>query len=933
MQRVSTKPDNFLYTNVFPFKDIVRVVGYDTDTGQKVFYDVESLDNLTLFVPQNRASEFVSLKDGIPLKPVSFSSISEHDAFLRSLDKSDVSVFGEFPVHYRYLVETYGIDNVEFDRSHIKHAFIDIETEIGDRFEEADSAQRPVTALSLVVPKSKKAYIYCLKTVDEQTRSWVLGEAAKEMPDYTVEIRDYGSLSSEEQMLEAFCELICEEESVDILSGWNSDAYDMTYLYTRLENLFGEGGAKMLSPFRHTRLTKKFNAKTGRKDFRFYAAGYEHIDYMKAAKKYYGKPLESWSLDFVCQTFLKKTKLHYEGSLKQLYEKDFGKFLLYNLIDSYRVAQLEDVFKYLQLMEHIAYDARMNFSDPFSPVRNWENLIYMECARIGKVIDPRKKNIRMRIPGAYVHNPVPGFRRYTADFDYDSMYPHIHMGWFVSPENMIKDAELFEFFADDEKALSTVRAIIDLREKLPNIGAEDDWSPDEDEDDPDDHVAQMIAREWDEFIGRFERREWDLSFLQGTNICLAPSGEFFFKDETAVMPALQKKKYAHRKMKKDEMTQLKKEHEKTKDPKTKLASEIAHIVQNAEKVTLNSGYGACASPYFRYFDARIARTITTTGRYMIRTCANLVNDRLNLWMENPEKKTYWIYSDTDSSYFDFEDVVKKLVSLFPGENEIDLLDEFIKDVVLVWIDEHAASSAQYFNAAKTMRMKREVIADVSVWRSAKKHYIMRVVDEEGVRKSEPETLMKGTTFIKTSMPKMCRKEFKDVFAVKLMELFWQRGNGVYSKESAKEIKGWLDDFKRRFKEADPVNIASPVTVNNIEKYSDAETMTTTKGAGINVKATVAFNRYVQENNLVQMGFDPIQSGTKMRFVELVNDNPYGSNSFGFVDRLPAGFDKRFIDHDQMFMKNFGNSVQDLLSDLGISVAVNCQDTDVDDIFC
>jgi len=80
-----------------------------------------------------------------------------------------------------------------------------------------------------------------------------------------------------------------------------------------------------------------------------------------------------------------------------------------------------------------------------------------------------------------------------------------------------------------------------------------------------------------------------------------------------------------------------------------LVKEISRLdnLQMGKKIALNSCYGILGSTHFRYYDLRMAESITTTGQLAIRWIANKLNNYLNLALKT-KNKDYVIASDTDS---------------------------------------------------------------------------------------------------------------------------------------------------------------------------------------------------------------------------------------------------------------------------------------------
>ena len=61
-------------------------------------------------------------------------------------------------------------------------------------------------------------------------------------------------------------------------------------------------------------------------------------------------------------------------TFKEFYEKNWQKFIEYNIHDVRLVDKLDDKMKLLDLAFTMAYDAKVNYEDVFSQVRMWDNL-------------------------------------------------------------------------------------------------------------------------------------------------------------------------------------------------------------------------------------------------------------------------------------------------------------------------------------------------------------------------------------------------------------------------------------------------------------------------------------------------------------------------------------------------------------------------------
>ena len=106
--------------------------------------------------------------------------------------------------------------------------------------------------------------------------------------------------------------------------------------------------------------------------------------------------------------------------------------------------------------------------------------------------------------------------------------------------------------------------------------------------------------------------------LTQQNVTITPTGCMFDRDYQGFLPKLMETMYNDRSTWKKRMIEAKKLYEKT--PTQELANEVARCqnMQLAKKIQLNSAYGALSNVYFRWFDPRLAESITKAGQLSIR---------------------------------------------------------------------------------------------------------------------------------------------------------------------------------------------------------------------------------------------------------------------------------------------------------------------------
>jgi DNA polymerase elongation subunit (family B) len=121
-----------------------------------------------------------------------------------------------------------------------------------------------------------------------------------------------------------------------------------------------------------------------------------------------------------------------------LYEKNYQKFCDYNIKDVQLVVKLEEQLNLFYLICTIAYMAKCNLQDAFSPVTSWDSYIFNELRNRNIVIPPKKQNSKdKKIQGAYVKEPINGKYGWIVSFDATSLYPMLMIQSNMSPETII----------------------------------------------------------------------------------------------------------------------------------------------------------------------------------------------------------------------------------------------------------------------------------------------------------------------------------------------------------------------------------------------------------------------------------------------------------------------------------------------------------------
>ena len=597
------------------------------------------------------------------------------------------NVFGFDQFQYSFISDNYR-GMVDYDLDKIKIGYIDIETSSEHGFPDVRNANEEVLAISYRCGKNFKTY---------GCQEYTPGEGV-----------EYIHCENETRLLENFV-LDWSMNYPDIITGWNSRFFDIPYLVNRIVRVLGEKMAKKLSPwgwYKENEITLFGN----RKQQIFDLVGISSIDYMDAYKKFTYVNQESYSLNHIAYAELGEKKLDYSeySSLHELYQTNFQKFVDYNVHDVVLLERLEEKMKLLEMIISLAYMAKCNFNDVFSPVKMWDCIICNHLKDQQIVVPPKKHETKLEAyEGAYVKTPQIGRHKGVASFDLNSLYPHLIMQYNISPETLVG--------MYPESGL--VDALLD--------------------------------------------KEFDVAFLKEKNLTMTPNGSLYTRKKQGFLPALMEKMYTDRVKYKDLMIA---EQKKGKAADTNKLAQY-HNMQINLKIALNSAYGALGNQWFRFYDVRNAEAVSVAGQLSIRWAERAVNQYLNKVLET-DGTDYVIASDTDSLYIALDSLVQKVGLGEDTQKTIKFMDTVCEGKIQDVIDGCYGEMAEYVNAfEQKMVMKREVLAEVAIW-TGKKHYILNVHNSEGVQYDEPKLKIMGIEAVKSSTPEPCRNALKE--ALKIM---------------------------------------------------------------------------------------------------------------------------------------------------------------------
>ena len=672
------------YTNVIQWGNniLVREIKNGKRTNSKIRYSP------TLYAFVKEKTPYKTL-DGEYVTDISFDTIKEAKEWIENTKSQPELVYGNTQYPYTYISDTYK-GRVNWDLEKLLIVTIDIEVQCENGFPSPSKAEEELLSITIKNHQSKRIAV------------WGIGDFKTEREDVS-----YIKCKSEVHLLKEFL-VFWERYCPDIVTGWNSEFFDIPYICNRIKKLFGEKELKRLSPWGGVREREIY--QMGRTHQVYDIQGIAALDYFDLYRKFTYSAQESYRLDHIAFIELGERK---EGNpyetFREWYTKDYQSFIEYNINDVELVDKLEDKMKLIELCLTMAYDAKVNYTDVLGSVRYWDILIYNYLREKNIVIPQKSKSEKSeKYEGAYVKDPLVGMHKWVMSFDLNSLYPHLIMQYNISPETLVSSSE---------KKDGLVNKI--LNGELKN----------------------------------------------DTDYCMTPNGAFFRKDKRGFLPEIMEIMYNDRTKYKKLMLDAKQKYEDTKDPKLLKDISKYNNIQMAKKISLNSAYGAIGNNWFRYFDLMVATAITLSGQLSIRWIEKALNIYLNKLLDT-KNEDYVIASDTDSVYITFDKLVNNVFKEGTEPSRIvDFLDKIATSKLEPFIDKSFTALAKTVNAYdQKMIMKREVIADKGIW-TAKKRYILNAWDVEGVRYKKPQLKIMGIEAVKSSTPAVCRQKIKDALNI------------------------------------------------------------------------------------------------------------------------------------------------------------------------
>ena len=766
---------------------------------------------------------------------------TQYDRYKYLKDTNIKRVFENLPATQQYLVDTFWKENEkpEFSKNPIKVLFLDIETYSPDEFPKPADPTHTVNVITCFDSLNGRYTTFGLKDYDNKDDDVV-----------------YHKCESERDLFKKFVMYI-EKDYPDIMSGWNSEFFDLPYILNRCTRILGEEWTNRLSPSGRV-YSRTIKGMFGVEQVRWYIEGMSLIDYLDVYKRFSVGVKESYKLDNIGATELGEQKVDFGNmNLATLSDNDWQTFVEYNIQDVRLLAKLEEKLKYTELIKMLAYVGLTTFEAALGSLSVINGATAVRARyRDQKIPSFIRNEDTGKNPGAYVGEPLKGFQENIISFDANSLYPNVMISLNMSPETKVAKIE------DKNNSEIVLR-----------------------------HVnGQVFSLKHDKF----------LEFCKKEQIAISKANVLFTQKRKGVMPEILDYYYNERVKIKKELGTIKREYSKTKNDKLKFKIEQLDAKQLCIKVFINSIYGYFGNKNAPFGDDDIASSITLTGQSVIKKSNDLLKEYIKRKTKIEDDKILnqcIVYNDTDSSYISVKPLITAGLS-FTGDdgkltqeffNEVQNIEDFLNDEIKVWGRKALNSRDCRFV------FKREVIADVGIFLQ-KKRYVLHILDDEGIPMDKYKYT--GVEVVRSTMPDAIKPHVKNIIETML------------STQNIGETNKALDNVYKIFKDLPVEDITFVSGIKGYERYAgQCDGYKTAKGMPIHVKAAY-FHNLILKRLGVENKYETISSGDKVRYFYVEHPNPYNLSCIAYKYYYPEEFKKIFhADYDKMFEKILYNVIE------------------------
>ena len=774
------------------------------------------------------------------------------------------------------------------DAPDLKIAFFDIEADFDPEkgFSQPSDPFMPITAITVSLQWLNSIVTFAMppKTMDI--------EEAKQI---TKGIDNLYLFKDEAEMLQAFLDII---EDADVISGWNSEGYDLPYIINRIKKVMSKDDTRRLCLWKQMPKKRTFE-RYGREQETYDLVGRVHLDSLELYRKYTYEERHSYRLDAIGEWEIGEKKTVYEGSLDQLYNQDFRTFVEYNRQDVALLDKLDRKLRFIALSNELAHANTVLLQTTLGAVAVTEQAIINEAHRRGVQVPnrPKRDDDSTTAAGAYVAYPRKGLHSWIGSMDINSLYPSVIRALNMAPETVI--GQLRPTHTDEY-----IEEQMTLQKKSFAAAWENHFGSLEYDAVMEQRNDVSIHVDWED--GKSEVMSgaeiYKMIFDSNNPMMMSANGTLFTSEFEGVIPGLLARWYKERK----EMQAMLK---KAKEADNSAEIEFWDKRQLVKKINLNSLYGAILNPGCRFFDKRIGQSTTLSGRQISKHMAAKINEVITGEYNHVGKAI--IYGDTDSAYFSAYEVLKKEMDAgqipWTKESVVKLYDQVGGEVNNSFKKFMGQAFHCLKSRAEVIQAGRESVSTSGLF-ITKKRYAVLIYDLENYRQDvdgKPGKIKAMGLDLKRSDTPVYIQDF-------LSELLLM----VLTVNTEEQVLDSITRFRNKFKTRPGWEKGSPRRANNIAEYAKKEARQGKANMPGHVRASINWNTLKRMNS--DKYSQEIMDGMKVIVCKLKN-NPLDFTSVAYPTdelRLPQWFKELPFDDASMESTIIDNKLGNLLGVLG-----------------
>lgn len=864
----------------------------------------------------------------------------------------------------------------------------DIETMIApdNSFPEPSEAKMPISTISLVSPEMNTIVLGTRELSEEEQQS--ISTRFDEYLDHTeffheLDIKEkpkfkYIRFETEEMMLRYFiCNIVSK---VPILSGWNCIFFDWYYITTRIKKFYPDLSISLCSCNRSISM-KKYTDVRGNDIMLPIPTHTLILDMMNVIKDedYVVLPIkESYSLDYIAHESMGINKIEYDGTLQDLYDKDYPTYVYYNAIDSILVQLINHRFRTLDHIYMYSIYCMEKIDRCFSKIATTEALIFQNFYDRGlKIVYEERDNIvRGKLQGAYVKKPIAGIHSYVCCNDFASLYPSTIRTCNLSFENYVgafwKEDELDKYRYDAH--FIVVGPMVYMNEgsaKQPSMGKLLHTFIDYDAL----KAYQDNTKYFVSVNGCVYKNDKDYTFRQIQTKLKANRDDSKYLSkrlDATVMRALQhkveNKRVDYEEYSSDIIDVCKKigldvrnsdDIFKLDDVRVfiiRLRFEITYYSchEQAMKLLMNSMYGGSSHVAFYWFNNNLANDITGESRNLIHKMEHhipefwrnnwlkmkdlhkelgieideeqahkaliespLITEQMDPDAYHDHSYVYVAYGDTDSLYLCYNQLLKTIKGV---ENmSIERKRDILAHINTQFMDEHNRQYIEEYYKTRggksTHNFELETIALSGVWLNVKKRYGQILLWKDGLKYDTDQLPLKIKGL---EVVKSSFPSMSRKILKHLITFLLQHADDKYLNQL---MNIEVQKYKQMFFDAPIDEVSGSVKINNYNKYvwsTDKEHIVwrPTNSIPWNVRALANYNHL---REYYKLPGEPIYGG-KCSWYITTNSKRNNTDYFAFTSRAWPAWAKKYADINRVAM--FDQTVLDPINRIMTTIGLN-----------